>query len=157
VVVDTSNEIAGDGDIPHACIGWSRRMQVPNVDMQHKVMIEAVENHMPQTVIIDEIGIEPEEMADSTISQHGIQLVGNAHGMTIENLIKNPSLEMLVEGVQSVTLGDDEAKRRGVQKAIFERKAPSSFTYVVEMTSGTECRTHHRLEATVDAILAGAL
>ena len=157
MVVDTSNEIAGDGDIPHACIGWSWRMQVPNVDMQHKVMIEAVENHMPQTVIIDEIGTEPEAMVASTISQRGIQLVGTAHGMTIENLIKNPSLEMLVESVQSVSLGDDEAKRRGVQKAILERKGPSSFTYAVEMTSRTECRIHHSLEATVDAILAGAL
>lgn len=155
VVVDTSNEIAGDGDIPHACIGRARRMQVPNVDMQHKVMIEAVENHMPQTIIIDEIGTELEAMAASTISQRGIQLVGTAHGMTIENLIKNPSLEMLVGGVQSVTLGDDEAKRRGVQKTILERKGPSSFTYAVEMTSRTECRVHHSLEATVDAILAG--
>lgn len=155
VVVDTSNEIAGDGDIPHTCIGRARRMQVPNVDMQHKVMIEAVENHMPQTIIIDEIGTELEAMAASTISQRGIQLVGTAHGMTIENLIKNPSLEMLVGGVQSVTLGDDEAKRRGVQKTILERKGPSSFTYAVEMTSRTECRIHHSLEATVDAILAG--
>ena len=158
MVVDTSNEIAGDGDIPHACIiSWSRRMQVPNVDMKHKVMIEAIENHMPKKVIIDEIGTEPEAMAASTISQREIQLVRTAHGMTIENLIKNPSLEMLVEGVQSVTLGDDDAKRRGVQKAILERKGPSSFTYAVEMTSRTECHIHHSLEATVDAILAGAL
>jgi len=155
VIVDSSNEIAGDGDIPHAGIGSARRMQVPNVDMQHKVMIEAVENHMPQTIVIDEIGTELEALAASTIAQRGIQLVGTAHGMTIENLIKNPSLEILVGGIQSVTLGDDEAFRRGVQKTILERKGPPAFTCAVEMISLTEWRVHHSLEATVDAVLAG--
>eukprot|EP01018_Ginkgo_biloba_P039560 Gb_09875 [translate_table: standard] len=102
VIVDTSNEIAGDGDIPHAGIGRARRMQVPNVDMQHKVMIEAVENHMPEIIVVDEIGTELEALAASTIAQRGIQLVGTAHGMTIENLIKNPSLQILVGGVQAM-------------------------------------------------------
>lgn len=155
IIIDTSNEIAGDGDIPHAGIGRARRMQVPNVHMQHKIMIEAVENHMPQTIIIDEIGTELEALAASTIAQRGVQLVGTAHGMTIENLTKNPSLQMLLGGIQSVTLGDDEAKRRGVQKTILERKGPAAFLYAVEMTSRTECRVHHSLEETVDAILAG--
>ncbi|GLJ44319.1 hypothetical protein SUGI_0927680 [Cryptomeria japonica] len=155
MIIDTSNEIAGDGDIPHAGIGRARRMQVPNVDMQHKVMIEAVENHMPQTIIIDEIGTELEALAASTIAQRGVQLVGTAHGMTIENLVKNPSLQMLLGGIQSVTLGDDEAKRRGIQKTVLERQGPAAFIYAVEMTSRTECRVHHSLEETVDAILAG--
>ncbi|KAL2938770.1 Uncharacterized protein RDABS01_022219 [Bienertia sinuspersici] len=122
VIVDTSNEIGGDGDVPHSGIGRARRMQVPNVDMQHNVMIEAVENHMPETIIIDEIGTELEALAASTIAQRGVQLVGTAHGMTIENIIKNPSLQLLVGGIESVTLGDEEARRRKVQKTVLERK-----------------------------------
>ncbi|XP_062091980.1 protein SEEDLING PLASTID DEVELOPMENT 1 [Humulus lupulus] len=155
VIVDTSNEIGGDGDVPHAGIGRARRMQVPNVNLQHNVMIEAVENHMPETIIIDEIGTELEALAASTIAQRGVQLVGTAHGMTIDNIMKNPSLQILVGGIESVTLGDEEAKKRKVQKTILERKGPPTFTCAVEMISKTECRVHHRLDATVDAILAG--
>ncbi|GMH05594.1 hypothetical protein Nepgr_007434 [Nepenthes gracilis] len=155
MIVDTSNEIGGDGDIPHAGIGSARRMQVPNSEMQHKVLIEAVENHMPQVIVIDEIGTKLEAMAASTISQRGIQLVATAHGITIENLIMNPALEMLVGGIQSVTLGDEEASRRGVQKTVLERKGPSTFNCGVELISRTELRVHHSLEATVDAILSG--
>ncbi|TKY50807.1 ycf45 protein [Spatholobus suberectus] len=155
VIVDTSNEIGGDGDVPHAGIGRARRMQVPNVNMQHNVMIEAVENHMPETIIIDEIGTELEALAASTIAQRGVQLVGTAHGMTIENIVKNPYLQILVGGIESVTLGDEEARKRKVQKTILERKGPPTFSCAVEMISKTECRVHHRLDATVDAILAG--
>ncbi|CAN6704742.1 unnamed protein product [Malus baccata var. baccata] len=156
VIVDTSNEIGGDGDVPHAGIGRARRMQVPNVNMQHNVMIEAVENHMPETIIIDEIGTELEALAASTIAQRGVQLVGTAHGMTIDNIMKNPSLQILVGGIESVTLGDEEARRRKVQKTILERKGPPTFTCAVEIISKTELRVHHRLDATVDAILADA-
>ncbi|KAM7267408.1 hypothetical protein ACFE04_009574 [Oxalis oulophora] len=155
VIVDTSNEIGGDGDVPHSGIGRARRMQVPNVDMQHNVMIEAVENHMPESIIIDEIGTELEALAASTIAQRGVQLVGTAHGMTIDNIIKNPSLQILVGGIESVTLGDDEARKRKVQKTILERKGPPTFTCAVELISKTECRVHHRLDSTVDALLAG--
>uniref|UniRef100_A0A2P2K340 ATP binding protein n=1 Tax=Rhizophora mucronata TaxID=61149 RepID=A0A2P2K340_RHIMU len=155
IIVDTSNEIGGDGDIPHAGIGHARRMQVPNVNMQHNVMIEAVENHMPETIIIDEIGTELEALAASTIAQRGVQLVGTAHGMTIDSIIKNPSLQILVGGIESVTLGDEEARKRKVQKTILERKGPPTFTCAVEIVSRTECHVHHRLDATVDAILAG--
>ncbi|GAU39369.1 hypothetical protein TSUD_370270 [Trifolium subterraneum] len=157
MIVDTSNEIGGDGDIPHAGIGTARRMQVPNSDIQHKVLIEAVENHMPQVIVIDEIGTKLEAMAASTIAQRGIQLVATAHGITIENLIMNPSLEMLVGGIQSVTLGDEEASRRGVQKTVLERKGPSTFSCAVEIISKTQLRIHRSLESTVDAILSGRL
>lgn len=155
MIVDTSNEIGGDGDIPHSGIGTARRMQVPNSDKQHMVLIEAVENHMPQVIVIDEIGTKLEALAASTIAQRGIQLVATAHGVTIENLIMNPSLEMLVGGIQSVTLGDEEASRRRVQKTVLERKGPSTFNSGVEIISKTELRIHRSLEATVDAILAG--
>lgn len=155
MIVDTSNEIGGDGDIPHAGIGSARRMQVPNSDMQHKVLIEAVENHMPQVIVIDEISTKLEAMAASTIAQRGIQLVATAHGVTIENLIMNPALEMLVGGIQSVTLGDEEASRRGVQKTVLERKGPSTFMCGVEIISKTQLRVHRCLESTVDAILSG--
>ncbi|KAL3355484.1 hypothetical protein AABB24_019520 [Solanum stoloniferum] len=155
VIVDTSNEIGGDGDVPHSGIGCARRMQVPNVNLQHNVMIEAVENHMPQTIIIDEIGTELEALAASTIAQRGVQLVGTAHGSTIESIVKNPSLQMLVGGIESVTLGDEEARKRKVQKTILERKGPPTFTCAVEMISRTQCRVHHRLDLTVDALLAG--
>ncbi|XP_073287216.1 protein SEEDLING PLASTID DEVELOPMENT 1-like isoform X1 [Primulina huaijiensis] len=155
MIVDTSNEIGGDGDIPHAGIGNARRMQVPHSDVQHKVLIEAVENHMPQVIVIDEIGTKLEALAASTIAQRGIQLVATAHGVTIENLVMNPALEMLVGGVQSVTLGDEEANRRGVQKTVLERKGPSTFSCGVEIISKTELRVHCNLEATVDAVLSG--
>ncbi|XP_027061641.1 protein SEEDLING PLASTID DEVELOPMENT 1-like [Coffea arabica] len=155
MIVDTSNEIGGDGDIPHAGIGNARRLQVPHADMQHKVLIEAVENHMPQVIVIDEIGTKLEAVAASTIAQRGIQLVATAHGVTIDNLVMNPALDMLVGGVQSVTLGDEEATRRGVQKTVQERKGPSTFSSAVEIISKTELRVHRSLEATVDAILSG--
>ncbi|XP_071733664.1 protein SEEDLING PLASTID DEVELOPMENT 1-like [Rutidosis leptorrhynchoides] len=155
MIVDTSNEIGGDGDIPHSGIGNARRMQVPDSDMQHKVLIEAVENHMPQVIVIDEIGTKLEAAAASTIAQRGIQLVATAHGITIENLVMNPSLEMLVGGIQSVTLGDEEANRRGVQKSVLERKGPSTFDCAVEIISRHELRVHSNLESTVDAILSG--
>lgn len=155
VIVDTSNEIGGDGEIAHAGIGRARRMQVPRVELQHQVMIEAVENHMPQTVVVDEIGTEREAAAAGTIAQRGVQLVATAHGMTVDNLIKNPSLQALAGGVQSVTLGDDEARRRGVQKSVLERMGPPTFAAAVEMVSRVEWRVHRRLAATVDALLAG--
>ena len=124
VVVDTSNEIAGDGDIPHPGIGDARRMQVRTPTEQHAVMIEAVENHMPEVIVIDEIGTELEAAAARTIAERGVQLVGTAHGNTLDNLMLNPTLSDLIGGIQTVTLGDEEARRRGTQKSVLERKAP---------------------------------
>ncbi|RRT54737.1 hypothetical protein B296_00048956, partial [Ensete ventricosum] len=154
MIVDTSNEIGGDGDIPHAGIGSARRLiLIKFVRLHvHQVLIEAVENHMPQVIVIDEIGTKLEALAASTIAQRGIQLVATAHGVTIENLIMNPSLEMLVGGIQ---VCDEEASRRGVQKTVLERKGPSTFTFGAEIVSKTEVRVHRSLEATVDALLAG--
>src|SRR5215208_6748451 len=133
IVVDTSNEIAGDGDIPHPAIGRARRMQVPTPTAQHAIMIEAVENHMPEVIVIDEIGTELEASAARTIAERGVQLVATAHGNTLENLMLNPTLADLVGGIQTVTLGDEEARRRGTQKSILERKAPPTFDVVVEI------------------------
>src|SRR5207244_11470659 len=127
VIVDTSNEIAGDGDIPHPGIGRARRMQVPEPSLQHSVMIEAVENHMPEVIVIDEIGTEQEAFAARTIAERGVQLVGTAHGNTLENLLMNPTLSDLIGGIQPVTLSDEEARRRGTQKTVLERKAPPTF------------------------------
>ncbi|CAI7799028.1 unnamed protein product, partial [Closterium sp. NIES-54] len=155
VVVDTSNEIAGDGDIAHAAIGSARRMQVPHVELQHQVMIEAVENHMPQVVIIDEIGSELEAAAAATIAQRGVQLMATAHGRSVENLVKNPHLHTLAGGVQTVTLGDEEARRRGVQKSVMERGGPPVFQAAVEMHSRGRWTVHRNLAATVDALLSG--
>src|SRR3954470_5689194 len=127
MIVDTSNEIGGDGDIPHPAVGRARRMQVPTPSMQHAVMIEAVENHMPEVIVIDEIGTELEASAARTIAERGVQLVATAHGNTLENLMMNPTLSDLVGGIQSVTLSDEEARRRGTQKSVLERKAPPTF------------------------------
>ena len=143
VIVDTSNEIAGDGDIPHPAIGRSRRMQVTSPENQHAVMIEAVENHMPQVIVIDEIGTEQEAFAARTINERGVQLVGTAHGNSLENLLLNPTLSDLVGGIQSVTLGDEEAKRRGTQKTVLERKAPPTFDVVIELMEVDKLAVHH--------------
>jgi stage III sporulation protein SpoIIIAA len=155
IIVDTSNEIAGDGDIPHPAIGSSRRMQVKTPNQQHAVMIEAVENHMPEVIVIDEIGTELEAAAARTIAERGVQLVGTAHGNTLENLMMNPTLADLVGGIQSVTLGDEEARRRGTQKSILERKAPPSFDVVVEIQTFDRVAVHPNVAETVDAILRG--
>jgi stage III sporulation protein SpoIIIAA len=155
VVVDTSNEIAGDGDIPHPAIGRARRMQVPTPTDQHGVMIEAVENHTPQVVVIDEIGTELEAMAARTIAERGVQLIGTAHGNTLENLMANPTLADLIGGIQSVTLSDEEARRRGTQKSILERKAPPTFETIVEIIDRDEVAVHKDVAATVDMILRG--
>jgi stage III sporulation protein SpoIIIAA len=156
VVVDTSNEIAGDGDIPHPAIGRARRMQVPTPTAQHDVMIEAVENHMPQVVVIDEIGTELEAMAARTIAERGVQLIGTAHGNTLENLMMNPTLADLIGGIQSVTLSDEEARRRGTQKSILERKAPPTFGTIIEIIDRDQVAVHKDVAATVDMILRGA-
>lgn len=155
VIIDTSNEIAGDGDIPHPAIGRARRMQVAQPELQHKVMIEAVENHMPEVIIIDEIGTELEALAARTIAERGVQLVGTAHGNQIENLIKNPTLSDLVGGIQSVTLGDEEARRRGSQKSVLERKAPPTFDIAVEMLERQRWVVHEDVAQTVDSLLRG--
>jgi len=155
IVVDTSNEIAGDGDIPHPGIGSARRMQVPSPNLQHAVMIEAVENHMPEVIIIDEIGTDLEAAAARTIAERGVQLVATAHGNTLENLIMNPTLADLVGGVESVTLSDEEARRRGTQKAILERRAPPTFDILVEIQSFNRVSVHRDVAEVVDAILRG--
>ncbi len=153
IVVDTSNEIAGDGDIPHPAIGRARRMQVPTPSLQHAVMIEAVENHMPEVIVIDEIGTELEAAAARTIAERGVQLIGTAHGNTLENIMMNPTLSDLIGGIQSVTLSDEEARRRGTQKSILERKAPPTFGVLVEIQSRNRVAVHRDVAAAVDAIL----
>jgi stage III sporulation protein SpoIIIAA len=153
IVVDTSNEIAGDGDIPHPAIGHSRRMQVTTPTLQHAVMIEAVENHMPEIIIIDEIGTSLEAEAARTIAERGVQLIGTAHGNTLENLMMNPTLSDLIGGIQTVTLGDEEARRRHTQKSVLERKAPPTFNIVVEMQERDKVTVHPDVGQAVDAIL----
>ena len=155
VIVDTSNEIAGDGDIPHPAIGRSRRMQVVETALQHEVMIEAVENHMPQVIIIDEIGREEEAVAARTIAERGVQLIGTAHGNSLENLLMNPTLSDLVGGIESVTLSDEEARRRGTQKSVLERKAPPTFDVLIEIQDRQHMVIHHDVGAAVDAFLRG--
>ncbi|HXE96519.1 MAG TPA: R3H domain-containing nucleic acid-binding protein [Dongiaceae bacterium] len=157
IVIDTSNEIAGDGDIPHPGIGTARRMQVPRTERQHAVMIEAVENHMPEAIVIDEIGTEAEALAARTIAERGVQLIGTAHGNALENLIKNPTLSDLVGGVQVVTLSDEEARRRRTTKTVSERRSPPTFEIVVEMIDRDELTVHRDTAAAVDAILRGFL
>jgi stage III sporulation protein SpoIIIAA len=156
VIVDTSNEIAGDGDIPHPAIGHARRMQVPTPKLQHAVMIEAVENHMPEVIVIDEIGTELEAQASRTIAERGVQLIATAHGNTLGNLIMNPTLSDLIGGIQTVTLGDEEAKRRRTQKSILERKAPPTFDIVVEIQDWYHVAVHSDVAEIVDSMLRGS-
>ncbi len=156
VIIDTSNEIAGDGDIPHPAIGRARRMQVAKPEWQHQVMVEAVENHMPQVIVIDEIGTELEALAARTIAERGVQLVGTAHGNALANLIKNPTLSDLIGGIQSVTLGDEEMRRRGLsQKSILERKAQPTFEMAIEMWERYRWAVHQDVAATIDSLLRG--
>ena len=153
IIIDTSNEIAGDSDIPHSGIGRARRMQVPKTDLQHQVMIEAVENHMPQVIIIDEIGTDLEVLAARTIAEKGVQLVGTTHGNCLESLIKNPPLADLIGGIQYVTLSDDEAKRRGTQKSILERRASPAFEIVIEINQPSFWTIHEDVTVSVDLLL----
>ncbi len=157
VIVDTSNEIGGDGDVPHPAVGAARRMQVPKPSLQHEVMIEAVENHNPEVIVIDEIGRELEAQAARTIAERGVQLIGTAHGNSLENLLLNPTLSDLVGGIESVTLSDDEARRRGTQKTVLERRAPPTFTVLVEIQSRQRLAVHRDVSASVDAQLRGFL
>jgi stage III sporulation protein SpoIIIAA/ribosomal protein L21E len=155
IIIDTSNEIAGDGDLPHPSIGKSRRMQVSSTKNQHEIMIEAVENHMPEIIIIDEIGTELEATAARTIAERGVQLIGTAHGNALENLIKNPTITDLIGGIQYVTLGDEEAKRRGSAKSILERKTPPTFDIAVEIHDSQTWVIHDNIENSVDLLLRG--
>lgn len=155
IIIDTANEIAGDSDIPHSGIGRARRMQVAKTEFQHQVMIEAVENHMPQVIIVDEIGTELEVLAARTISEKGVQLVGTTHGNCLDNLIKNPPLVDLIGGIQYVTLSDDEAKRRGTQKSILERKAYPAFEIIIEINHQNSWTIHENVNKSVDLFLRG--
>jgi stage III sporulation protein SpoIIIAA len=155
IVVDTSNEIGGDGDIPHPAVGRARRMQVEMPSLQHEVMIEAVENHNPETIIIDEIGRELEAAAARTIAERGVQLIATAHVNTLDNLLLNPTLSDLVGGIESVTLSDEEARRRGTQKTILERRAPPTFDVLIEIQERQRLTVHHNVAESVDALLRG--
>jgi hypothetical protein len=155
IIVDTSNEIGGDGDIPHPAVGKARRMQVPRPSHQHEVMIEAVENHNPEVIIIDEIGREREAAAARTINERGVQLIGTAHGNTIENLLLNPTLSDLVGGIESVTLSDEEARRRGTQKTVLERRAPPTFDILIEIQDRQRLAVHTDVARAVDDMLRG--
>jgi stage III sporulation protein SpoIIIAA len=155
VIVDTSNEIAGDGDVPHPAIGKARRMQVQEPSLQHEVMIEAVENHNPEVIVIDEIGRELEAVAARTIAERGVQLIGTAHGNTLENLLLNPTLSDLVGGIESVTLSDEEARRRGTQKTVLERRAAPTFDVLIEIQDRDRLAIQHDVAASVDAMLRG--
>ncbi|PQV63361.1 stage III sporulation protein AA [Abditibacterium utsteinense] len=157
VIVDTSNEIAGDGDVPHPAIGRARRMQVPKVALQHDVMIEAVENHMPEVIVIDEIGRTEETLAARTIAERGVQLIATVHGNTLDNLIANPSMTDLIGGIQTVTLGDEEARRRRTQKTVSERKNPPTFDVVIEMIERDKIAVRRPVADVVDAILRGQI
>jgi ribosomal protein L20 len=153
IIIDTSNEIAGDSDVPHSGIGRARRMQVPKTELQYKIMLEAIENHMPQVIVIDEIGTELEALATRTIAEKGVQLVGTTHGNCLENLIKNPSLSDLIGGIQYVTISDEEAKRRGTQKSILERKSYPAFQLAIEVNNAYSWTIHENVENSVDLIL----
>jgi stage III sporulation protein SpoIIIAA len=155
VIVDTSNEIGGDGDVPHPAVGKARRMQVTTPTLQHEVMIEAVENHMPEVIIIDEIGRELEAEAARTIAERGVQLIGTAHGNALDNLMMNPTLSDLIGGIQSVTLSDEEARRRGTQKSILERKAPPTFDVLIEIQQREQLAVYMQVAPAVDALLRG--
>jgi stage III sporulation protein SpoIIIAA len=155
IIVDTSNEIGGDGDVPHPAIGAARRMQVAKPSLQHEVMIEAVENHNPEVIVIDEIGRELEAMAARTIAERGVQLIGTAHGNTLENLLLNPTLSDLVGGIESVTLSDEEARRRGTQKTVLERRAPPTFDVLVEIQDRDRIAVQSDVSAAVDSLLRG--
>ena len=153
VIVDTSNEIGGDGDIPHQAVGKARRMQVSQPDRQHEVMIEAVENHNPEVIVIDEIGRELEAQAARTIAERGVQLIGTAHGNSLENLMLNPTLSDLIGGIESVTLSDDEARRRGTQKVVLERRTAPTFDIMIEIQARDRLVVHADVASAVDAML----
>ena len=153
VIVDTANEIGGDSDIPHLGIGGARRMQVPKTELQHQVMIEAVENHMPQVIIIDEIGTELEVLAARTIAEKGVQLVGTTHGSSLDNVVNNPLLGDLMGGIKYVTLGDEEAKRRGTKKSILERKASPAFEILIEVNESNLWTIHENVTLSIDNLL----
>jgi len=155
VIVDTSNEIGGDGDVPHPAVGRARRMQVSLPSLQHEVMIEAVENHNPEVIVIDEIGRELEAAAARTIAERGVQLVATAHGRTLENLLLNPTLSDLIGGIESVTLSDEEARRRGTQKTVLERRSPPTFDVLIEIQERDYLVIHHDVASAVDAMLRG--
>ncbi len=155
IIVDTSNEIGGDGDVPHPAVGKARRMQVASPSLQHEVMIEAVENHNPEVIIIDEIGRELEAMAARTIAERGVQLVATAHGRTLENLLLNPTLSDLIGGIESVTLSDEEARRRGTQKTVLERRSPPTFDVLVELQDRDKVAVHPDVAEVVDTLVRG--
>src|SRR5262245_5112801 len=156
VIVDTSNEIGGDGDVPHPAVGKARRMQVREPMLQHEVMIEAVENHNPEVIVIDEIGRELEALAARTIAERGVQLIGTAHGQTLDILLLNPTLSDLVGGIEAVTLSDEEARRRGTQKTVLERRAPPTFDVLIEIQTRDRFAVHSDIMASVDALLRDA-
>jgi hypothetical protein len=154
--VDTSNEIGGDGDVPHPA-DWqgAPHAGVVTLMLQHEVMIEAVENHNPEVIVIDEIGRELEALPARTIAERGVQLIGTAHGNALDNLLLNPTLSDLVGGIEAVTLSDEEARRRGTQKTVLERRAPPTFDVLIEIQNRDRFAVHMDIMTAVDALLRG--
>jgi hypothetical protein len=130
-------------------------MQVPSPEAQADVMIEAVENHMPEVIVIDEIGTSAEAAAARPIAERGVQLIATAHGNTLENLLQNPTLSDLVGGIQAVTLSDEEARRRRTQKTVLERKAPPTFDVLIEIEAKDALAVHRDVAEVVDRFLRG--
>ncbi len=155
IIIDSCNEIGGEGNVPHFAVGRARRMPIPQGKKQYEIMLEAVESHNPQVLIIDEISTREEAMACKTIGERGIQLLASAHGERIENLIKNPAINTIIGGAASVTVGDKEASKTG-NKVVLKREFMPVFSHIIELTSYKEVQIHSNLEKAVDMFFNGS-
>ncbi len=146
VVCDTSNEIGGDGQVPHPAIGRSRRLQVPSPEAQPRVLLEALVNHWPDVLVVDEIGYRGDAEVVATIARRSVQVLATAHGRSLHDVLFNPALADLVGGLHCA---DGTGKRpRWVRAglpvvgAVAELLRPETFVL------------HHDVAASCDRILA---
>ncbi|KAG2447382.1 hypothetical protein HYH02_007710 [Chlamydomonas schloesseri] len=154
VVVDTSNEIAGDDRTPHPCIGSARRMMVPRRELLWRVMLEAVQNHGPEVLVVDELSTEEEVAAARSIAQRGVMLVATTHGPSLKSLLRNHTLAPLLGGIEAVTIGDVAARETNSgSKTRLERKDMPTFAAVVEVKPGGRLLVHPDAAESVDLLL----
>ncbi|EPY22109.1 R3H domain-containing protein [Strigomonas culicis] len=155
-VVDTSNEIGGDGPLPMAFLGRCRRLQVARREDQGRSMIEVIQNHSPEFLVVDELANAEEADAAWSIAQRGVNLVGTCHGERLADLLQNRALNLLVGGAAHAFLSNEERRLRNkTKKTILERPHVSPFDFVVELHTRSKGHLYHDVNRAVDLLLDG--
>lgn len=137
IIIDTSNEIAGDDQIPHECIGDSRRMMVPSIKDQYLILQECVRNHNPDIIVVDELANKMEVEAVDSIKRRGIHVFASVHGC-FKELVSNSELNGVLGGFQNVIFSDKYVEKNNDAKTRMNRRGEPVFDVIIEIINKAE-------------------